>query len=65
MFNCSHATTQRLGPLDTITIDIDENISISSEVVVKALGVYIDNKFTFNQHVKQCCAKAARQLNLY
>ena len=34
-------------------------------MVVKALGVYIDNKFTFNQHVKQCCAKAARQLNAF
>lgn len=39
---------QQLG---TTSIDITENISISSEPVIKALGVLIDNKLTFTEHV--------------
>ena len=50
-------------PTEHITIDISENISIISEPVVKALGVYIDYKLSFNEHIKQSCTRAARQLN--
>ena len=48
-----------------VEISINENISIKSEPFVKALGVYIDSKLTFNEHVKQSCTKAARQLNAF
>ena len=50
-------------PTEQIVIDIDENVCIASEPCVKALGVYIDNRLTFNEHIKRSSAKAARQLN--
>ena len=50
-------------PTEQIQIDIGDNVIVSSEPVVKALGVYIDSKLTFNEHIKQTSLKAARQLN--
>ena len=41
----------------------DDNVKIQSEPHVKALGIYIDRKLTFNEHIRQSCTKAARQLN--
>ena len=49
--------------IENVEIIIDNNVTIKSEPFVKALGVYIDNRLTFNEHVKQCSKKAARQLN--
>ena len=48
---------------ESITISIDENTSITSESNVKALGVIIDSKLNFSDHVSAVCKKAARQLN--
>ena len=50
-------------PIEQVQIEIDENITITSEPFVKALGVYIDNRLTFSEHVKRSSLKAARQLN--
>ena len=50
-------------PTDQICIAINDNVSITSETYVKALGVYIDNRLTFNEHIKRTSLKAARQLN--
>ena len=44
-------------------INIDEDTIIKSEKYVKALGVTIDNKLNFTQHISNICKKAARQLN--
>ena len=38
-------------------------ITIDSEPYVKALGVIIDSKLNFSQHIGVICRKAARQLN--
>ena len=50
-------------PLEQQVLRIDENTVIASEDQVKALGVIIDNKMSFTQHISTCCTKAARQLN--
>ena len=49
-------------------IDDDIEICISNETIkpvsqVKLLGVTIDDKMTFDDHVANICAKAARQPN--
>ena len=49
--------------LGEVEIEIDENTIIKSEPSVKALGVIIDNKLKFSEHVSACCKKGARQLN--
>ena len=49
-----------IGP---ISITIDENTTLQSEQAVKVLGVTIDSKLRFTEHVSNCCKKAARQLN--
>ena len=38
-------------------------ITLTSESHVKALGVVIDNKLNFSEHIRVICKKAARQLN--
>ena len=48
---------------EQLQIDINDSVSITSEPCVKALGVYIDNRLNFNEHVKRSSLKAARQLN--
>ena len=50
-------------PTGDIQLDINDSVSITSESSVKALGVFIDNRLTFNEHIKQSSMKAARQLN--
>lgn len=50
-------------PIKKMMIDISEKVSITSEPFVKTLGVYIDSRLTFNEHIKQTSLKAARQLN--
>ena len=46
-----------------IEIKITDDVHIYSEPSVKVLGVYIDERFNFNEHVQKSCSKAARQLN--
>ena len=46
-----------------IKISIDENTEITSEPHIKALGVTIDSKLNFSEHISIICKKAARQLN--
>ena len=46
-----------------VEIRINEDVVIKSEPFVKALGVYIDCRLTFTEHVKHCCSKGTRQLN--
>ena len=42
---------------------IRDDTSLMSEAEVKVLGVTIDHKLCFSQHISACCKKAARQLN--
>ena len=37
--------------------------SITSEPSVKILGVVIDDRLNFDEHISMCCTKAARQPN--
>ena len=46
----------------SLKFTIANNI-IKTEQIVKLLGVELDNKLSFNQHVSLICKKAARQLN--
>ena len=48
---------------DDIELKLDRNTILSSERSIKALGVTIDYRLTFNDHISACCLKAARQLN--
>ena len=48
---------------DDIELKLDENITLRSEKSVKSLGVCIDNRLTFSDHISACCLKAARQRN--
>ena len=50
-------------PIEQVQMTIDENVSLTSEPFVKALGVYVDNRLTFNEHVRKSSSKAARQLD--
>ena len=45
------------------TLDIGNGTIIKSESHIKALGVEIDCKLNFNEHVSATCKKAALQLN--
>ena len=49
--------------LEPQELHVNGTTSIMSENSVKALGVIIDNRLKFSQHVSACCTKAARQLN--
>ena len=44
-------------------LDIGNGTIICSEPYIKALGVVIDHKLNFSEHVSASCKKAARQLN--
>ena len=52
-------------PNENIELKISDNVTITSEPCVKALGINIDNRLTFTDHISSCCAKAARQLNRF
>ena len=47
---------------DCISLSVDESI-LTPESHVKVLGVTLDDRLTFNEHISICCSKAARQLN--
>ena len=44
------------------TLNIDDN-QATSEKSMKLLGVNIDNKLSFDEHVSSLCKKASNQLN--
>lgn len=52
-------------PLNSVRLNVYDNVFIESETVVKALGVYIDCNLNFHTHAKQLCLKASRQLNAF
>ena len=47
---------------DSYPLNINDLI-INSENCVKLLGIEIDNKLSFEQHVSTLCNKASNQLN--
>ena len=47
---------------DEASIKIDDN-DIKSSSSKKLLGVLIDNKLTFNEHVSKLCKKASNKLH--
>ena len=50
---------------NTCDINFDfQGHSIKSEETVKLLGVTLDYKLSFDQHVSNLCKKAAAQLNV-
>ena len=51
------------NPTDDIELKLDENTILRPEKSVKALGVIIDNRLTFSDHINACCLKAALQHN--
>ena len=44
------------------TLNIDGN-QVTSEKFVKLLGINIDEKLSFDEHVSSLCKKASNQLN--
>ena len=48
---------------DNFTFEID-GVKIKPEKSVKLLGVYIDNKLNFHDHVTYICKQAAKQVNV-
>ena len=44
-------------------LDIGNGITLQSEPSVKVLGVTIDDRLQFSEHISACCSKAAQQLN--
>ena len=53
---------ERSGNSDAHTIEIDGN-KIETTNSVDLLGIYIDNKLTFDDHIFTWCNKASMQLN--
>ena len=39
------------------------NVTIMSEVKVKLLGIYKDNRLNFDYHIRQLCEKAEEKLH--
>ena len=48
-------------PMEPQNIELHGGVSITSEPSV--LGVVIDDRLNFDEHINMCCTKAARQLN--
>ena len=49
--------------LEQQSIEIDKDVILLSEPYVKLLGVIIDERLQFSEHISAMCCKAARQLN--
>ena len=50
-------------PLEQQKIEIENDITLLSESRVKLLGIIIDDRLQFNDHISAMCCRAARQLN--
>ena len=50
-------------PTPKTVFHITDDIEISSDSKVEVLGILIDDKLTFNDHIKKLCTRAGRQLN--
>ena len=50
-------------PSEQQVLQLCDGRSLMSETEVTVLGVTIDDKLCFSQHISVCCKKAARQLN--
>ena len=50
-------------PLNEQCITLGQDTVLSSEACVKVIGVMIDEKLNFSEHVSSLCNKSARQLN--
>ena len=50
-------------PTEQQVLQLCDGMSLMSETEVTVLGVTIDDKLCFSQHISVCCKKAARQLN--
>ena len=50
-------------PTEQQVLQLCDGTSLMSETEVTVLGVTIDDKLCFSQHISVCCKKAARQLN--
>ena len=50
-------------PTEQQVLQLCDGTSLMSETDVTVLGVTIDDKLCFSQHISVCCKKAARQLN--
>ena len=48
---------------DSYVLSVGDNVSLKSETSVKLLGVTIDSKLSFSQHINDLCNKAGRQIN--
>ena len=48
--------------MQSYTLNIDSN-QVTSEKFVKLLGINIDNKLSFDEHVSSLCKKASNQLD--
>ena len=53
----------RKKPLKDIDINF-ENVSITSSDCIKMLGIHVDERLNFDQHVTYICRKAGRQINV-
>ena len=51
-------------PTEQQFLQLCDGTSLMSETEVTVLGVTIDDKLCFSQHISVCCKKAARQLNV-
>ena len=59
-FQCMVISSERIGQN---FLDIGNGITLQSEPSVKVLGVTIDDRLQFSEHLSACCSKAVRQLN--
>ena len=44
-------------------LTISDDVCLQSQTAVKALGITVDYRLTFSEHIRICTLKAARQLN--
>ena len=48
---------------NTLTSIQARNVVISGQDVIKYLGIHVDNKLTFHDHIVKLCSKASKQVN--
>ena len=63
VLKCEHMRISRMPSSDLPVYTMNDR-PIASTSKVKYLGVYIDNKLSFDQHINHICGKATRTLHL-